>query len=142
MSASMHEWVDRDNVARLLQLTQDKIADELFWEEEKQRSAADPSYVVRYFRDDIERWQADPCAFIETVLYNPETRQPFVLLDAERAFLQHAFKLGDNGRLLYSDQLYSCPKKSGKTTWAAIMILVVVLLYGGPFSESYALAND
>jgi hypothetical protein len=76
----MHEWVDafRDNMAaqlegvhpsarfgemhmavdagdmaefaRLLQLTQDKIADELFWEEEKQRSAIDPSYVVRYVR--------------------------------------------------------------------------------------------
>jgi hypothetical protein len=35
---------------RLLQLTQDKIADELCWEEEKRRSAADPRYVVRYFR--------------------------------------------------------------------------------------------
>jgi hypothetical protein len=41
---------DMAEFARLLQLTQDKIADELFWEEEKQRSAADPSYAVRYFR--------------------------------------------------------------------------------------------
>jgi hypothetical protein len=49
----MHMAVDAHDTAefaRLLQLTQDKIADELFWEEEKQRSAADPSYAVRYFR--------------------------------------------------------------------------------------------
>ena len=91
---------------------------------------------------DMQRWQADPCGFIETVLYNPETRQPFVLLAAERAFLQHAFKLGPNGRLLYSDLLYSCPKKSGKTTFAAIFMLTIMLLYGGSFSEGYALAND
>jgi hypothetical protein len=41
---------DMTEFARLLRLTQDKIADELFWEEEKRRSAADPNYVVRYFR--------------------------------------------------------------------------------------------
>ena len=90
----------------------------------------------------IDRWRADPIAFIEHVLYNPETRQPFVLLDAERAFLAHAFKLGDNGKLLYPEQLYSCPKKSGKTTFAALMILTMVTLYGGHFAEAYALAND
>ena len=42
---------DMTEFARLLRLTQDKIADELFWEEEKQRSAAYPSYPVRHFRD-------------------------------------------------------------------------------------------
>jgi hypothetical protein len=49
----MHMAVDAGDMAeftRLLQLTQDKIADELFWEDEKQRSAVDPSYVVRYDR--------------------------------------------------------------------------------------------
>jgi phage terminase large subunit-like protein len=91
---------------------------------------------------DIERWRADPCGFIETVLITPETQQPFELLDAERAFLAHAFKLGDNGKLLYPEQLYSCPKKSGKTTFAALMILTMVTLYGGHFAEAYALAND
>ena len=47
MAVGAHDMAE---LARLLQLTQDKIADELFWEEEKQRSAADPSYAVRYFR--------------------------------------------------------------------------------------------
>jgi hypothetical protein len=42
---------DMSEFARLLRLTQDKFADESFWEEEKQRSAADPNYVVSYFRD-------------------------------------------------------------------------------------------
>jgi hypothetical protein len=49
----MHRSVDAADMAelaRLVQLTQDKIADELFWEEQKRRSAADPKYVVRYFR--------------------------------------------------------------------------------------------
>lgn len=42
---------DMTELAWLLQLTQDKIADELFWEEQKRRSAADPRYVVRHFHD-------------------------------------------------------------------------------------------
>jgi hypothetical protein len=42
---------DMTEFARLLRLTQDKIADELHWEEEKRRSSLDPKYVVRYFRD-------------------------------------------------------------------------------------------
>ena len=37
-------------LARLIRLARDKIADELFWEEEKRRSAYDPGHVVRYFR--------------------------------------------------------------------------------------------
>ena len=47
----MHMAVDAADMAelaRLVQLTQDKIADELFWEEQKRRSAADPRYVVRH----------------------------------------------------------------------------------------------
>jgi hypothetical protein len=39
---------DMAEFARLSQLMQDKVADESFWEEEKQCSAIDPSYVVRY----------------------------------------------------------------------------------------------
>jgi len=68
----------------------------------------------------LSRYRADPVAFIEEVLINPETGRPFVLLDAERQFLKHAFATGADGRLLYPEQLYACPKKSGKTTFAAI----------------------
>ena len=71
----------------------------------------------------LARWRSNPISFIETVLYDPETKKPFKLLPAERAFLEHAFKRDDDGRLLYPEQIYSCPKKSGKTTFAGIHAL-------------------
>jgi hypothetical protein len=37
----------------------------------------------------LERWRADPASFIEAVLYDPETNQPFKLLDSERNFPKH-----------------------------------------------------
>ena len=49
----------------------------------------------------LQRWRSNPISFIETVLHDPETKKPFKLLPAERAFLEHAFKLDDDGRLLY-----------------------------------------
>ena len=90
----------------------------------------------------LARWRADPIAFIETVLVNPETGQPFELLPTERAFLAHAFRLDDNGKLLYPEQLYSCPKKSGKTTFAALHVLTLCLLFGGAYPEATLCAND
>jgi hypothetical protein len=38
------------------------------------------------------QWRKDPIAFIEQVLVDPETKRPFSLLPAERAFLEHAFR--------------------------------------------------
>ena len=90
----------------------------------------------------LTRWRNGPAAFIETILINPETGKPFVLLPAERAFLEHAFKLGDNGKLLYPELLYSCPKKSGKTVFAALFVLTLLLLFGGSFPEATLAAND
>ena len=84
----------------------------------------------------LTRWRANPINFIQQVLINPETNRPFVLLDAERAFLTNAFTLGADGRLLYPEQVYACPKKSGKTTFAAIYVITVVLLYGGAYPEA------
>ena len=40
----------------------------------------------------LARWRADPASFIEQVLRDPETGKPFVLLPAERTFLEHGFK--------------------------------------------------
>ena len=74
--------------------------------------------------------------------HDPETKKPFKLLPAERAFLEHAFKLDDSGRLLYPEQIYSCPKKSGKTTFAAIHALTTLLLFGGAYPEATICAND
>ena len=90
----------------------------------------------------LTRWQRDPCSFIEEVLHNPETGKPFVLLDAEREFLAYAFDTDATGRLLFPEQVYAAPKKSGKTGFAALHMLSTVLLYGGRYAEGYALAND
>ena len=54
--------------------------------------------------------------------------RPFALLDAEREFLKHAFKTGPDGRLLYPELVYSCPKKSGKTTFGAIILVTMIVL--------------
>src|ERR1700748_3572709 len=90
----------------------------------------------------LARWRANPIGFIQQVLIDPETKKAFVLLDAERAFLRHAFAIGPNGRLLYPEQVYACPKKSGKTTFAAIYVITIVLLFGGRHPEAICAAND
>jgi phage terminase large subunit-like protein len=90
----------------------------------------------------LDRWRASPAAFIEECLVNPETGKPFELLLAERAFLKHALTIGPDGRLLYPELVYGAPKKSGKTVFAAILLLTVVLLYGGRNAEGYIAAND
>ena len=64
----------------------------------------------------LHRWRSDPLSFIEEVLHDPETGKPFVLLEAERAFMRRAFALDADGRLAYPEQCYGAPKKSGKTT--------------------------
>jgi len=40
-----------------------------------------------------------------------QVRKACVVIDCERSFFEHAFKTNDQGRLLYPEQLYSCPKK-------------------------------
>jgi phage terminase large subunit-like protein len=82
----------------------------------------------------LDYYRKQPLKFIETVLFDPETDAPFKLLPAERAFLEHAFKIGPNGKLLYSEWLYSCPKKSGKTTFAALIVVTMVLFVWWQFS--------
>jgi phage terminase large subunit-like protein len=62
--------------------------------------------------------------------------------DAESEFLKHAFQTNDDGRLLYPEQIFGAPKKSGKTGFAALHMLTMILLFGGRFAEGYALAND
>ncbi|MGA2843092.1 MAG: terminase large subunit [Steroidobacteraceae bacterium] len=93
-------------------------------------------------RSKLARWRADPIKFIEQVLINPETKKPFVLLEAERTFLKYAFATGEDGRLLYPEQIFACPKKSGKTTFAAIYAITMVLLFGGSYAEVICAAND
>jgi Phage Terminase len=86
--------------------------------------------------------QPDPITFINTVLRNPDTGKPFDLLPAEIAFLEHAFELNEDGTAKYPELVYSAPKKSGKTGFAAILTLTATLLYGGSNPEAICAAND
>ena len=90
----------------------------------------------------FERWRTEPVAFIEQCLIDPESGLPFVLSDAERAFLQHAFTLNADGRLLYPELVFGAIKKSGKTTLSAIIMITMILLFGGRFAEAFCVAND
>ena len=91
---------------------------------------------------DLKQFRLSPVAFIEEVLHDPETAKPFKLNRAERRFLNKAFRLTRDGRLKYPELLYSAPKKSGKTGFAAMIVLFVIVVLGGPFAEAYTLAND
>jgi phage terminase large subunit-like protein len=98
---------------------------------------------MKFTAAQLKKWQADPARFIETQLVDPVTNKPFVLLPAEREFIDRAFQIdATTGRLLYPEQVYGCPRKSGKTAFAAMMLLTMVLLFGGRFGEAYCAAND
>jgi hypothetical protein len=90
----------------------------------------------------LDRWRRNPVSWIETHLYDPETGKRFKLLPAERAFLKHALATGSDGRLLYPEQIFGAIKKSGKTGFAAILVITILLLYGGRYAEAYCVAND
>jgi phage terminase large subunit-like protein len=90
----------------------------------------------------IEPLARDPVAFIEQVLVNPETGTPFKLHRAQRRFLAQCLATTPDGRLRFPELLFSAPKKSGKTGFAAMLTLFVVLVLGGPYAEAYCVAND
>ena len=90
----------------------------------------------------VLRWQRDPCAFMDEVLINPETGEPFALLPAEIQFLRYGFTLRTDGSLPYPELLYSCPKKGGKSTFGAMCLTYTIVVLGGRFAEGYAVAND
>jgi phage terminase large subunit-like protein len=90
----------------------------------------------------LDRWRREPVRFIGEVIRDPETGKPFELLPSERTFFDHAYRTDDAGKLLYPEQVYSCPKKSGKTAFAALHVLTTTLIYGGAFAEGYCAAND
>ena len=78
----------------------------------------------------IAKWKTDPVAFVQDVLRNPETGAPFDLYPAQERFLREALTPGPDGRLPYSEMVYSCPKKSGKTATAAMATIYVVVMLG------------
>src|SRR5437879_4685023 len=77
--------------------------------------------------------RAPPCRgglVLSDVLRNPETGAPFDLYPAQERFLREALTPGPDGRLPYSEMVYSCPKKSGKTATAAMATIYVVVVLG------------
>lgn len=92
---------------------------------------------------DVAKWKADPVSFFDDgVIVDPETLRPFILYPAEKLFLRHALTLTPDGRLPYPELVFSAPKKSGKTALAAMIVLYVILVLGGPYAEAYCVAND
>ena len=87
-------------------------------------------------------WRAHPAEWIEHFLINYETGAPFELLPAEKLFLAYMFMTDENGRLKYPTLIYSAIKKSGKTTFGAMIVIVMMVLYAPPYAEAYVLAND
>ena len=84
----------------------------------------------------------DPVRFMSEVLRNPETGRRFTLYPAQVRFLREALTLTPDGRLPYPELVYGAPKKSGKTATAAMAMLYVVRVLGGPYAEGYCVAND
>jgi phage terminase large subunit-like protein len=91
--------------------------------------------------DQITQWRTDPVSFMKSLI-NPETGQPFELYPAQERFFKRALTLTPDGQLPFPEMIFSCPKKSGKTTSAALATLYVTLVLGGPFAETYIVAND
>jgi phage terminase large subunit-like protein len=84
----------------------------------------------------------DAIKFIEQTLINYESSKPFVLTGAQKRFLRRAFELTKDGKLRYPEQIFSAPKKTGKTAFAAFVVLYVVCVLGGKFAEAICAAND
>lgn len=83
-----------------------------------------------------------PIEFISEVLRNPEDGKPFQLYPEQEQFLRMALTLDPNGRLPFSELVYSTKKKGGKTTTAELATIYVPFVLGGPYAEAFCCAND
>ena len=92
--------------------------------------------------DRLSRWRRDPATFLMEALIDPQTGRRFELFEAECVFLKHAFTPTEDGDLPYRDILWSCIKKSGKSTFGALCSLYTVICLGGRFAEAFVIAND
>ena len=76
----------------------------------------------------LDRWRTSPSAsFIEEVMVDPETGLPFRFAPRRRTSWNAHFGQRP-GRLVYLGAIYSCPKKSGKTGFAAMHVLATTLV--------------
>ncbi len=82
-----------------------------------------------------------PIHFIDKLIKKNELGQPFTLIDHQREVLRLAFAFDSDGRLPYDTILYSCIKKSGKTTLNGAITLAWGFTQEAP-NELLILAND
>jgi hypothetical protein len=82
-----------------------------------------------------------PLTVIDRLMRKNELGQPFTLMDHQREVLRLAFAFDDNGRLPWDTILYSCIKKSGKTTVNGALTLAWGFTQEAP-NEILILAND
>jgi phage terminase large subunit-like protein len=80
--------------------------------------------------------------FINAVLVNPLTKRPFELYPAQIRFFEEAFTLTPDGAFRYPEMLFGAIKKDGKSCSAAMGMLYVLVIIGGPHAELVAAAND
>ncbi|HWP23590.1 MAG TPA: hypothetical protein VNM15_05335 [Candidatus Binatia bacterium] len=82
-----------------------------------------------------------PVDFIDANIHRNELGQRFALFDFQREILRLAFDFDENGKLPYNTIIYSCPKKSGKTTIAGAVVLAWAFTQEAP-NEIIVAAND
>lgn len=82
-----------------------------------------------------------PIALIDKLVKKNELGQPFKLMDHQREILHLAFAFDADGRLPWDTVIYSCVKKSGKTTLNGALILWWAFTQQAP-NEILVLAND
>ncbi len=83
----------------------------------------------------------DPVAFLDDLVKRNELGQPFLLLPYQQEILRSAFTFDRDGQLAYDTLIYSCPKKSGKTTLNAALTLWWGFTQESP-NEILIIAND
>src|SRR4249919_3289676 len=82
-----------------------------------------------------------PLTFIDKLVKKNELGQPFSLMHHQREILRLAFAFDENGRLPWDTIIYSCVKKSGKTTLNGAVTLAWGFTQEAP-NEILILAND
>jgi phage terminase large subunit-like protein len=87
------------------------------------------------------RLAQDPAAWIDRYITTSELGKPFKLADYQRVVLAAMFQFDEDGKLWIDEAIWSEPKKSGKTTLAAILALWWGDTQEAP-NELLCIAND
>ncbi len=89
----------------------------------------------------LDVYRRDVVAFIDDLIKVNERGKPFRLFDHQRKILRLGFAFDRDGHLPWKTIIYSCPKKSGKTTINAAVTLWWAFTQDPP-NQILVLAND